>query len=144
MLKVFSLAALVLMVYGLVRLFMMGALFSPFPIAIAAQAGALALMVWARVTFGRRSFHAAANPTAGGLVVDGPYHFIRHPIYTSACIFCWAGVLTHLSSRSILLGSGVLVGSLVRMLCEERMVVARYPEYQAYAATTKRMVPYLF
>jgi protein-S-isoprenylcysteine O-methyltransferase Ste14 len=41
----------------------------------------------ARVTFGRRSFHAAANPTAGGLVTTGPYRLIRHPIYTAACLF---------------------------------------------------------
>src|SRR5690349_14967955 len=34
----------------------------------AVQVLAVGLMLWARWTFGRRSFHAAANPTAGGLV----------------------------------------------------------------------------
>jgi len=144
MLKVLSLAGVGLMVLGLVGLFSTSSLFSPNPIVIAIQAAAVALMIWARVTFGRRSFHAAANPTAGGLVVDGPYHFIRHPIYTSICFFCGAGAMAHPSATSLLFGVCILAGAILRMLCEERLVVVTYPEYRGYAATTKRMVPFLF
>ena len=144
MLKVLSLAGVGLMVLGLVGLFSTSSLFSPNPIVIAIQAAAVALMIWARVTFGRRSFHAAANPTAGGLVVDGPYHFIRHPIYTSICFFCGAGAMAHPSATSLLFGVCILAGAILRMLCEERLVVVTYPEYLGYAATTKRMVPFLF
>jgi protein-S-isoprenylcysteine O-methyltransferase Ste14 len=36
------------------------------------------------------------------------------------------------------------VGAIVRMLCEERLVVERYPEYREYARTTSRMVPFVF
>ena len=50
-------------------------------------------MVAARITFGRRSFHAAANPTEGGLVTTGPYAYIRHPIYAAILYFVWAGAL---------------------------------------------------
>ena len=38
----------------------------------------------------------------------------------------------------------VLLGAIVRMLCEERLVVAAYPAYREYARGTKRMVPYVF
>lgn len=48
-------------------------------------------MAWARLTFGRRSFHASAVPTAGGVETRGPYRFIRHPIYTAACVIGSAG-----------------------------------------------------
>jgi protein-S-isoprenylcysteine O-methyltransferase Ste14 len=41
------------------------------------QVLALLLFLWARITFGRRSYHVVADPTAGGLVTDGPYRFIR-------------------------------------------------------------------
>ena len=44
----------------------------------------LALMIWARLTFGLRSFRFAANPTQGGLVTKGPYRYIRNPIYAAA------------------------------------------------------------
>ena len=48
-------------VAALVGLVMRGELFTPNPLVIALQALAFALMVWARITFGLRSFHAAAT-----------------------------------------------------------------------------------
>src|SRR5215213_2883002 len=97
MLKLLSILGLVVMIAALVGLYKIGVLFTAQPIAISLQVVAVALLIWARITFGLRSFHAAANPTAGGLVTTGPYHYIRHPIYTAACLFGWASILVHLS-----------------------------------------------
>lgn len=144
MLKVFSIVGVVVMVGALIGLYKIGVLFTAQPIAIALQLLAVALMVSARVTFGRRSFHAAANPTAGGLVTTGPYRIIRHPIYTAACLFGWAAIVVHWSLVSVALGILLLLGALLRMLCEEQLVKLKYPEYVEYAKVTKRMVPYLF
>jgi protein-S-isoprenylcysteine O-methyltransferase Ste14 len=143
-LKIASIGGLALMVLALAGLIVRGSLFSLEPLVIGAQSAAAALMIWARVVFGRRSFHAAANPTAGGLVTTGPYRFIRHPIYAAACLFGWAGVASHWSAINAQLGVLLLVGALVRMLCEERLVALAYPEYREYAQVTKRIVPYLF
>jgi protein-S-isoprenylcysteine O-methyltransferase Ste14 len=144
MLKVISILGLIVMIGALVGLYEIGVLFTPQPIAIALQLIAIALMVWARVTFGRRSFHAAANPTSGGLVTTGPYRIIRHPIYTAACLFGWGPIIAHWSLASVALGILLLLGALVRMICEEQLVKQKYPEYIEYARLTKRMVPYLF
>jgi len=143
-LKTLSLAALLLMVVAVLGLLATNSLLARTPAGIAVQVAALLLMVWARLTFGRRSFHASADPTPGGLVTTGPYRFIRHPIYTAASLFIWAGVLSNWSVLAGWLGVLLLVGAIVRMLCEERLVVAAYPEYRDYARTTKRMVPYVF
>jgi protein-S-isoprenylcysteine O-methyltransferase Ste14 len=143
-LKPLSLAALLLMGVALVGLLAIKSLLASSPVAVAVQIAAVCLMVWARATFGSRSFHAAANPTTGGLVTAGPYRFIRHPIYTAACLFGWAGILSNWSLPAAGLGIALLVGGLVRMLCEERLVVRVYPEYREYARTTKRMVPFVF
>ncbi len=144
MLRNISLAALLLMALALVGLLFRGAFFSSQPVPIMAEILAVALMVWARLTFGQRSFHAAATPSAGGLVTTGPYRFIRHPIYTAACLFGWSGILAHWSAINAMLGVLLLAGAVGRMLCEERMVVEIYPEYRDYARSTKRMVPYIF
>ena len=53
------------------------ALFGTGPLTITVQAAAALLMIWARLTFGMRSFHASANPTEGGLVTRGPYRWLR-------------------------------------------------------------------
>ena len=144
MLKVISILGVLVMVAALVGLYKIGVLFTAQPIAIALQLVAIALMVWARVTFGRRSFHAAANPTAGGLVTTGPYRFIRHPIYAAGCLFGWGPIVVHWSLVSVALGILLLLGSLMRIMCEEQLVKQKYPEYVDYAKVTKRMVPYLF
>jgi protein-S-isoprenylcysteine O-methyltransferase Ste14 len=144
MLRIASLVGLLLMVLALVGLLLSDSLLSRSPVVIAVQCAALALMVWARLTFGVRSMHAAANPTAGGLVTTGPYHFIRHPIYTAACLVGWAGMAAHWSPTSAMYGVLLFAGALIRMLCEERLVAEAFPAYRDYARVTKRMLPYVF
>ena len=85
------------MVIGIAGLFIKGALFATHPAAMAFQAAMFLLMAWSRIVFGRRSFHAAADPTAGGLVTTGPYAYLRHPIYAAVIHFAWAGALSHFS-----------------------------------------------
>ena len=144
MLKALSKVGLLVMIAAIVGLYKVDALFSPAPVVIGVQVAAVALMIWARLTFGLRSFHAFANPTAGGLVTNGPYRFIRHPIYTAACVVGWAGMVTNLTLASAAFGLMLLVGAFIRMYCEEQLVVETYPEYREYAARTKRMIPGVF
>lgn len=144
MLKMISLLGLLVMIAALAVLYATGNLFSLQPIAIALQVLAVALMIWARLAFGSRSFHASADPTAGGLVTTGPYKYIRHPIYTAACLFGLGGIVAHWSLLSVSLGVLVFLGGLARMLCEERLVKQTYPEYVEYSKVTKRMIPFVF
>ena len=144
MLTSLSRVSLLLMILAMAGLLVTHSLVSPSPVAIVLQCLAFLLMLWARATFGKRSFHALADPTSGGLVTTGPYHFIRHPIYAAACLFGWAGALHSGSALALSLGGLLFLGALGRMLCEERLLVRRYPEYAAYAQVTKRLVPYVF
>jgi protein-S-isoprenylcysteine O-methyltransferase Ste14 len=143
-LKVLSILAFAASVVGLALLLMRKGLLSPAPLVIAVQVTAVLLMVWARITFGRRSFHAAANTTDGGLVTNGPYRFVRHPIYAAILLFTWAGVAAHLSGINVLLAILVTAGTLTRIFCEERALREQYPEYAAYAKNTRRVIPGIF
>lgn len=144
MLNVLSIVGYLGMAGGLLGLLYTRNLFSFSPLVISLQIAAIVLLVWARMAFGRRSFHAAAGPTAGGLVTRGPYRWIRHPIYTAACLFTWAGVAGHWSWMTGFCGGFVVGGAIVRIYCEEVLIAVRYPEYGQYSANTWRMIPYIF
>ena len=131
-------------VVAILWLWQRGALFAPTPWAIVPQVAAVLLMIWARITFGIRSFHAQANPTSGGLVTKGPYRYVRHPIYAAICLFVWPGDFAHLSPFTLSLGALATAGVLVRLFCEEQLVTQRYPEYRTYAQRTKRLLPGLW
>jgi protein-S-isoprenylcysteine O-methyltransferase Ste14 len=139
-----SIAAFVAMVAGIAMLFYATALFATHPVLIAVQAAALLMMIAARVTFGRRSFHAAADPTAGGLVTSGPYAFLRHPIYAAVIYFSWAGAVSHISAWSIAAALIITVGAAIRMVSEERLLSEKYPAYADYQRRVKRVLPFVF
>jgi protein-S-isoprenylcysteine O-methyltransferase Ste14 len=144
MTNVASLVGLGMMMAGMVSLIVRQQVVSTSPLVIVLQGVAVALMAWARVTFGRRSFHATASPTEGGIVATGPYRWLRHPIYTAICLFAWACWAGHQSWFSFGMACLVTVGGVARMLTEEALLRVRYPEYADYARKTRRMVPYLF
>jgi protein-S-isoprenylcysteine O-methyltransferase Ste14 len=141
--KVLSLVALVGLTASVLLLYLIHSIFGAGPVTIAIQVLAAVLMLWARLTFGIRSFHATANPTAGGLVRSGPYKYIRHPIYAAVLYFVWAGIGAHLSWASAAAGLLATAMTAVRMTAEENLIVLTYPEYKEYARTTARVIPFV-
>ncbi len=139
-----SIGGFLLAVAGLAGLFYRQSLFASGPVGITLQVLAFLLMVWARLTFGRRSFHAGANPTAGGLVTTGPYRYWRHPIYAAILYFTAVSLATHPSAWSAAMTALIVVGLGVRIAAEEKLVREAYPEYGEYALRTKRVIPFVF
>ena len=114
------------------------------PIAIIIQIFSIALMIWARITFGMRSFHAAANTTKGELVTNGPYRWFRHPIYASLIYFFVASIIAFPLIETIGAVILIIAGLMMRMLLEEKFLLAAYDGYAAYCTRTKRIIPFIF
>ena len=85
----------------------------------------------------------SADPTHGGLVTNGPYRWIRHPIYASLLFFNLAAVGSHFTLIPIALGCLLCSGIAMRIFAEEKLIVKEYPEYVEYASRTKRVVPFI-
>jgi protein-S-isoprenylcysteine O-methyltransferase Ste14 len=142
-LKHVSIGATAILTVAVISLLLRRSLFTHQPVFLGIQALGAALMLWARITFGGRSFHAGANPTAGGLVTTGPYRFVRHPIYTAILLFVWAGVAAHGTNLSVLTAIVATAAVMVRIVSEEELVEVDYPEYAEYAKHTKRIIPFV-
>jgi protein-S-isoprenylcysteine O-methyltransferase Ste14 len=138
-----SILATVLLIAAAVALVFRGAILGTGPVSISLQLLGLALMVWARMTFGLRSFHYAANPTQGGLVTRGPYRYVRNPIYAAAWLIIWTGVAVHWSPMNGALAAVAAMLLLVRIACEEPLLRSAYPEYAEYSRKTARLVPFV-
>ena len=81
-------------------------------------------------------------PDVRGLVTRGPYRLVRHPLYLGE-LTAVLGIV--LGSRRPLLAGGtwlVCVGlQLARTSYEERNIRAEFPQYDEYAARTRRLIP---
>ena len=80
-------------------------------------------------------------PEARGLVTRGPYRLVRHPVYLGEIGACAGLVLAAPSAWNLALLAVFGVAQAVRMRLEERALTAAFPEYEAYAQRTPRLVP---
>ncbi len=143
-LKITSLIALGLVVAAALFLLNEGLMFSQNPLQLLIQGCAMSLMIWARIAFGIRSFHAAANPTKGKLITHGPYRWLRHPIYAAIIYFFFSCTISFPFEETFIAVGLIVAGLLTRAFIEERFLLAAYEEYASYSKGSKRIIPFVF
>jgi protein-S-isoprenylcysteine O-methyltransferase Ste14 len=145
-LALFSVAAIILYAVNPAWL---GAFAIPLPpwsqwLGVGLGAAGLILLVWVHHTLGR---HWSANlqlKDEHTLITSGPYHWVRHPMYTALFGF-FAGLV--LVSASWLVA--LLVVAAIFVLCarvgeEEVMMIEQFgDEYRIYMQQTGRFLPRL-
>ncbi len=144
-LKLISFFGFVLAVGGTFYLYTQQLIFSTNILAITIQVLSVILMIWARITFGTRSFHASADVTRGKLVTNGPYHYLRHPIYAAIIYFFWACIIPFPFMKTILAVLLITFGLLTRIFLEEKFLIETYnQQYVVYSTHAKRIIPFIF
>ena len=79
------------------------------------------------------------------LVIEGPYHFIRHPMYASLLCLAWGVFLkqiTLLSGLLVILASLALYATAILEEKENLRIFGN--EYAAYMQRTRRFIPFVF
>jgi protein-S-isoprenylcysteine O-methyltransferase Ste14 len=104
----------------------------------------LGFAIWARVHIGRNWGTPMSQKDDPELVTSGPYHLVRHPIYSGILV---AGVGTAVALSWLWLIAAALAGIyfIYSATVEERNMAQQFPEtYPAYRRLTKMLVPFVF
>ncbi len=105
----------------------------------------LILGAWTLMTNRPENFNINHKPKAGAaLCFDGPYRFLKHPMYLALLMallgillmsFCWLSLLAWI-------GLAALLDQKARL--EERLLQERSGDYERYCAKTKKFIPGIF
>ena len=99
----------------------------------------VAVFVWARRTLGS-SFTPYPRPRQEGVLVeDGPYRFVRHPVYGAGILVLLGyGLLTSVVATAAVPAIAVLWW--LKSSVEERHLAARFPAYADYRRRVRRRI----
>ena len=102
---------------------------------LVALAGVVLIFV-AINTMGKAVQVDAAPKEGAALVTRGVYARLRHPIYTGIAVVVLGFVLRGITLAGAVMGAVVLVFLWFKSRYEEKLLAARFPEYEAYKRTT--------
>ncbi len=89
-----------------------------------------------------RNFRVFAAPRLSGtLVTSGIYSYVRHPMYTSVIIMFMGYIIFFNSLLSVPLWLAFSGLYIIKSIKEERIIMQRFPEYEAYRKKTWRFLP---
>lgn len=77
------------------------------------------------------------------LVMTGAYRWVRHPIYGGLVLAAFGWGLATASPPALALAVGLLGFFELKARREEAWLVERFPDYSAYRARTRRLIPWI-
>jgi protein-S-isoprenylcysteine O-methyltransferase Ste14 len=86
-----------------------------------------------------KSFSLSAE--ARRLVTNGPYRFVRHPLYVCEGVTVLGVLLQVISLQAVMVTLVFVAFQYRRMINEERILSSAFPEYLSYAERTPRIFP---
>jgi protein-S-isoprenylcysteine O-methyltransferase Ste14 len=104
-----------------------------------------AMMTWSQAVLGRQFSTEVTIQPGHRLVTAGPYRRLRHPRYLGIAAFMLGTALLFRSGLGLALAAAVVAVLLWRIPDEERLMQREFgAEWDAYAARTWRLLPYVF
>lgn len=112
-------------------------------LVVAGDVVALASCAWLLVSVITLGRCFGVLPEVRGLVREGPYRLVRHPVYLGELGACAGLVLAAPTAWNLVIAALFTGAQAVRMRLEEQALTAEFPEYAAYAHATPALIPAL-
>jgi protein-S-isoprenylcysteine O-methyltransferase Ste14 len=139
-----SLAYVLLQLACLLYIALSGPLVATHKTWLAMEVCGIAVGVWALTAMRLTRIRVFPEPARDQqLITAGPYRLVRHPMYTSVLLTTLALVIDAADWARVAVWMLLCAVLWVKLRYEERLLVARYPEYEAYMRGTRRLVPWI-
>jgi len=136
--------SLVILQFGLIALLLLQLPLSLNIYVLIVDAIAVLIGLWAVQVMHLGHFNIVPDPMPDiELVTDGPYQFIRHPMYFSIVLFFLPLVILDLSWIGLSLFGALFITLFIKLSYEESLLSKRLPQYQTYQERTKKIIPFI-
>jgi protein-S-isoprenylcysteine O-methyltransferase Ste14 len=78
------------------------------------------------------------------LFINGPYKYIRHPMYLAVLITTLAWVLNRIDLITIVLWLILFFDLIMKIKYEESMLIKHFSEYKDYKKKVKALIPFIW
>ena len=78
------------------------------------------------------------------LVQDGPYRYIRHPMYSSLIVSGLGLLLTNISLIRLFVYVFLIDDLVMKLSFEEKLLEKHFKDYAVYKKNTKRIIPFFY
>jgi protein-S-isoprenylcysteine O-methyltransferase Ste14 len=83
-------------------------------------------------------------PQARSLVMDGPYRYVRHPLYLAELCIVFGRICELEQPWPLIAMLAAAASQFWRMHYEEQVLMEAFPSYHGYASRTARLIPGLY
>jgi len=137
---------LVALQFGCISILLAGSSFhKPAILPAAFFVPAVLLAIWAIVTMQKSKLRIFPEPAEHAvLITNGPYRFIRHPMYTAVILGCIGLLIAHFTLLRLVVLMVLTAVLIFKLTWEEDMLLLKFKAYQQYRNRTSRLVPFLF
>lgn len=105
----------------------------------------VSLGVWAAYSFRGTRFNIFPTVAKGAsLIISGPYQYIRHPMYSSIILICFALVASSPGTDRVIAFIILVAVLLYKTSMEELYLHNHFKEYGNYVKRTKKLIPFIY